>query len=32
MQHLQYGHPLTGAAPTALTVVQGGVEPVEVSC
>lgn len=30
MQLLQYGHPLTGAAPTALPVVQGGIEPVKV--
>lgn len=31
MQHLKYCHSLTGAAPTALPVVHGGVEPIEVS-
>lgn len=31
MQHLQYCHSLTGAAPTALPVVHSGVEPIEVS-
>lgn len=30
MQLLQYGHSLTGAAPTALSVVQGGIEPIKV--
>lgn len=30
VQHLEYGHPLTRAAPTALTVVHRRVEPVEV--
>lgn len=30
VQLLQYGHPLTRAAQTALPVVQGGIEPIEV--
>lgn len=31
MERLENGHPLTGAAPTALTVVHGGVEAIVVS-
>ena len=32
IQHLQYCHPLTGAAPTALPFVYGRVEALVVSC
>lgn len=31
MEHLEYCHPLTGAAHAALTVVHGGVEAIVVS-
>lgn len=31
MERLENGHPLTGAAPAALTVVHGGVEAIVVS-
>lgn len=31
MECLENGHPFTGAAPTALTVVHGGVEAIVVS-